>query len=105
MDLHSVNYLHYGAPKQWYCIPPPYRARFEAYVKDTLSDLFRACPQFFRHKARSALNLLPLNRPGQSFLSYDLKLSLFALLILESYPGDSNSSIAEIPPEPQLKSI
>ncbi|GLI59739.1 hypothetical protein VaNZ11_001689, partial [Volvox africanus] len=50
MDLYSVNYLHFGAPKQWYCIPPASRKRFEGLVKGMLPDLFRVCPEFFRHK-------------------------------------------------------
>ena len=50
VDLHSVNYLHYGAPKSWYCIPPAHRARFEMLVKGMLPDMFSACPQFLRHK-------------------------------------------------------
>ena len=54
VDLHSVNYLHYGAPKSWYCIPPAHRARFELLVKGLLPDMFRACPQFMRHKVRPA---------------------------------------------------
>lgn len=50
LDLYSVNYLHFGAPKQWYAIPPDHRQRFETVVKGLLPDLFRACPEFFRHK-------------------------------------------------------
>ena len=55
MDLHSVNYLHFGAPKSWYCIPPAHRARFELLVKGLLPDMFRACPEFLRHKVPHVL--------------------------------------------------
>ena len=51
MDLHSINYLHYGAPKHWYCIPPEASERFEAWVKGMVPDCFRQCSEFFRHKA------------------------------------------------------
>ncbi|KAG1659341.1 hypothetical protein FOA52_008395 [Chlamydomonas sp. UWO 241] len=50
LDLYSVNFLHFGAPKYWYCIAPEHRARFETLVKGMLPDLFRACPEFMRHK-------------------------------------------------------
>ncbi|EFJ44031.1 Jumonji domain-containing protein [Volvox carteri f. nagariensis] len=50
VDLYSVNYLHFGAPKQWYCIPPCSRKRFEGLVKGMLPDMFKACQEFFRHK-------------------------------------------------------
>ncbi len=29
MDLYSVNFLHHGAPKTWYCIPPQYGYKLE----------------------------------------------------------------------------
>lgn len=53
LDLASVNYLHYGASKSWYCIPPAHRPRFEQVLRDQLPDLFRQCPEFFRHKVRT----------------------------------------------------
>lgn len=28
-DLFSINYLHFGAPKVWYCVSPSQRAKFE----------------------------------------------------------------------------
>ena len=29
MDLYGVNYLHYGAPKSWYCVPPEHAHKLE----------------------------------------------------------------------------
>ena len=52
LDLYSVNYLHYGAPKHWYCIAPEHRQRFETLLKGLLPDMFKACPEFMRHKVR-----------------------------------------------------
>ena len=58
VDLASVNYLHYGASKSWYCIPPAHRPRFEQVLREQLPDLFRQCPEFFRHKVCPAITLL-----------------------------------------------
>jgi jumonji domain-containing protein 2 len=49
-DLYSVNYLHYGAPKTWYCIAPTDRGRFERAAAASAPELFRECPEFLRHK-------------------------------------------------------
>lgn len=49
-DLHSVNYLHFGAPKTWYIVPPQFRTKFENALKNELQDLPRQCPEFLRHK-------------------------------------------------------
>ena len=69
MDLASVNYLHYGAPKSWYCIPPAHRERFERLLQGLLPDMFRACPEFLRHKVRLLAALcatLALHVPASS---------------------------------------
>ena len=50
LDLYSVNYLHFGAPKTWYTVPPEHRKRFEIVAQGLCPELFRTCPEFFRHK-------------------------------------------------------
>ncbi|CAF3483655.1 unnamed protein product [Adineta steineri] len=50
MDLYSINYLHFGAPKQWYVIPPSHGRKFEQYASSRFASLARRCPAFLRHK-------------------------------------------------------
>lgn len=49
-DLYSINYLHFGAPKQWYSIPQSENAKFYALMKDIFSEDYKNCPEFLRHK-------------------------------------------------------
>ncbi|KAI8372752.1 JmjC domain, hydroxylase-domain-containing protein [Radiomyces spectabilis] len=50
MDLYSINYLHFGAPKQWYVIPPAQRKKFEGVMQNIFFQQHKACHQFLRHK-------------------------------------------------------
>ena len=51
MDLHSINYIHFGAPKQWYAIRQADRQRFESIMAAAFPADARKCPQFLRHKS------------------------------------------------------
>lgn len=50
MDLYSINYLHTGEPKSWYCVPPKYGHRMEALLKNTFKEQHKKCEAFIRHK-------------------------------------------------------
>ncbi|KAF9360264.1 Lysine-specific demethylase 4B [Mortierella sp. NVP85] len=68
MDLYSINYLHFGAPKQWYCIRPENSTRFECIAQGIFSSDYKICPQFLRHKtyllspSKLATDGVPVNR-------------------------------------------
>lgn len=51
MDLFSINYLHFGSPKQWYVIPQAHRLRFENLCRRLYGPEAMKCPQFLRHKS------------------------------------------------------
>lgn len=50
VDLYSINYIHFGAPKQWYSISQKDAPKFEAAMKSLWSSDAKACDQFLRHK-------------------------------------------------------
>jgi [histone H3]-trimethyl-L-lysine9/36 demethylase len=50
MDLYSINYLHFGAPKTWYAIPPKFSKKFEDIAKSIFPKTYKICPAFLRHK-------------------------------------------------------
>lgn len=51
VDLYSINYLHFGAPKQWYSISQADARRFEAAMRTIWPTEGKACDQFLRHKS------------------------------------------------------
>jgi len=50
LDLMSVNYLHMGAPKVWYCVAPSDAPKFDAMTRHLFPEAATACPAFMRHK-------------------------------------------------------
>lgn len=50
VDLYSINYIHFGAPKQWYSISQEDARRFEAAMKTMWPAEAKKCDQFLRHK-------------------------------------------------------
>jgi jumonji domain-containing protein 2 len=50
MDLYSINYLHFGAPKSWFSIPPSYGRKFEKLCAALLPKSHGVCNAFLRHK-------------------------------------------------------
>lgn len=49
-DLYSINYIHFGAPKQWYAIPQEDQDKFYRFMKDQFPVEAAKCPEFLRHK-------------------------------------------------------
>lgn len=49
-DLYSINYIHFGAPKQWYAIPQEDHDKFYKFMKDQFPIDSNKCPEFLRHK-------------------------------------------------------
>eukprot|EP00158_Paraphelidium_tribonemae_P005264 Partr_v1_DN27253_c2_g1_i1_m38432 putative DNA damage-responsive transcriptional repressor len=50
MDLYSINYIHFGAPKQWFVIPPEHHERFARFAQSLYPESYSTCSEFIRHK-------------------------------------------------------
>lgn len=50
VDLYSINYIHFGAPKQWYSISQEDARRFEKAMRQAWPGDAKNCDQFLRHK-------------------------------------------------------
>lgn len=49
-DLFSINFMHFGAGKVWYCVGPDERDKFDQMAESIFPDLKRECKAFMRHK-------------------------------------------------------
>lgn len=49
-DLFSINYLHFGVSKVWYCVSPAHRGKFERMAQSLFPELHKGCSAFLRHK-------------------------------------------------------
>lgn len=76
VDLYSINYLHFGAPKQWYSISQADARRFEEAMKSVWPADAKACDQFLRHKGF-------LISPHHLLQHYGIKVNKVV-----SYPGE-----------------
>jgi len=50
VDLYSINYIHFGAPKQWYSISQEDARKFEKAMQSIWPTDAKQCGQFLRHK-------------------------------------------------------
>uniref|UniRef100_A0A8H7TRL2 [histone H3]-trimethyl-L-lysine(9) demethylase n=1 Tax=Bionectria ochroleuca TaxID=29856 RepID=A0A8H7TRL2_BIOOC len=76
VDLYSINYVHFGAPKQWYSISQADARRFEAAMKNIWPADAKSCSQFLRHKGF-------LISPQHLLSHYGIKVNKVV-----SYPGE-----------------
>ncbi|KAF9530073.1 JmjC domain, hydroxylase-domain-containing protein [Crepidotus variabilis] len=51
MDLFSINYIHFGAPKFWYAIPQGRASGLEQAMRNHFPKDTSQCSQFLRHKS------------------------------------------------------
>ncbi|XP_037070415.1 LOW QUALITY PROTEIN: probable lysine-specific demethylase 4B, partial [Pollicipes pollicipes] len=52
MDLYSINYLHYGAPKSWYAVPPAHGHQLEHVAASQFPSVEAGrCNAFLLHKS------------------------------------------------------
>lgn len=50
LNMASLNYNHYGAPKFWYGISRADYKKFENFVKNRMPERFLECNELLRHK-------------------------------------------------------
>ena len=49
-DLYGINFVHHGAPKTWYVVPPKYGYLLERLAAKLFPNISNWCSHFMRHK-------------------------------------------------------
>lgn len=49
MDLYSINYLHFGAPKTWYSVPTAYGRKLEKLANRLFAENYELCNAHLRY--------------------------------------------------------
>ena len=95
-DLYSINYLHIGEPKSWYCVPPAERTRFESLARSMFPQDSSTCKEFLRHKA-SIISPSTLRSNGITLTKAVQEAGEFIVTFPGSYHGGYNQgfNIAE----------
>ncbi|QQP38442.1 Uncharacterized protein FKW44_019013, partial [Caligus rogercresseyi] len=57
MDLYAINYLHFGMPKTWYCVPPKHGHLLEKACRSLFPSVANWCSNFMRHKTSVNIKL------------------------------------------------
>ncbi|XP_031618253.1 probable lysine-specific demethylase 4B [Contarinia nasturtii] len=80
MDLYSINYLHFGAPKTWYAIPTAYGRKLEKLANRLFAENYELCNAHLRHKMTIISpqvlrqNQIPFNKitqePGEIMITF-----------------------------------
>ena len=90
LDLFSVNYLHFGAPKVWYVVPPSHGARLEAVAAAHFGGDRLKCAQFLRHK-NVVLSPTVLRAAGVTVLHCEHRAGEFMVTFPRSYHAGYNA--------------
>ena len=95
-DLYSINYLHVGDPKSWYCVSPKERTRFESLARSKFPQDYLQCKEFLRHKT-SIMSPSTLRANGIPFMKAVQNAGEFVITFPGSYHGGFNQgfNIAE----------
>lgn len=76
--LYSVNYMHLGAPKVWYGVPPDAAGALEDAMKDSLPHLFETAPnlmyQLVTMMSPTQLKVIPTSEPPTVLMAFLLGL-------------------------------
>jgi jumonji domain-containing protein 2 len=90
LDLYSINFLHLGAPKYWYCIDVDSSEDFEKFTQKWFRDKFEKCTEYLRHK-NTLVHPVVLKNNGIKLRKIVQKPGEFVVLRATAYHAGFNS--------------